>query len=49
MGRIAADSWREQAADAAPNHSPFFVVDHDALVPGITALGSLAVEFLQGG
>jgi metal-dependent amidase/aminoacylase/carboxypeptidase family protein len=35
-------------AEAAPNHSPFFVIDDDALVPGITALGSLAVEFLEG-
>ena len=34
---------------AAPNHSPRFFVDEAALVPGIRAMASLAVDYLQSG
>lgn len=34
---------------AAPNHSPRFFVDEAALVPGIRAMASVAVDFLAGG
>ena len=37
-----------ELADAAPNHSPFFVVDDDALRWGVTALSALALDFLEG-
>jgi amidohydrolase len=37
------------AADAAPNHSPRFVVDERALVTGVRALAELAVAFNAGG
>ena len=33
----------------APNHSPRFFVDEGALIPGIRAIASLAVDFLQTG
>jgi amidohydrolase len=33
-------------AEAAPNHSPLFFVDEDALGLGVRALASLAVDFL---
>ena len=36
-------------ARAAPNHSPRFFVDEAALVPGIKALASLALDYLHGG
>ena len=36
-------------AKAAPNHSPRFFVDEAALVPGIRALASLAVDYLTTG
>ena len=36
-------------AAAAPNHSPRFFVDEAALLPGIRAMASLAVDYLQGG
>lgn len=34
---------------AAPNHSPRFFADESALVPGMKALGGLALDFLAGG
>jgi amidohydrolase len=34
--------------DAAPNHSPQFVVDEDALPLGVRALSHLAVDWLSG-
>jgi amidohydrolase len=37
------------ASKVAPNHSPRFFVDEAALVPGIRALASLAVDYLQSG
>lgn len=37
----------QDASKAAPNHSPRFFVDEAALVPGIRAMASLAVEYLQ--
>ena len=33
----------------APNHSPKFFADEKALVPGMKALGAIAVDFLSGG
>ena len=39
----------QDATKAAPNHSPRFFVDEAALVPGIRAMASLAVEYLQSG
>jgi amidohydrolase len=36
-------------AKVAPNHSPRFFVDEAALVPGIRALASLAVDYLSAG
>ena len=33
--------------DAAPNHSPLFYVNEDALVTGVRALSALAVDYLQ--
>ncbi len=36
---------REQAA---PNHSPLFFVNEDALVTGVRTLGALAVDYLSG-
>ena len=38
----------QDASKAAPNQSPRFFVDEAALVPGIRALASLAVDYLQG-
>jgi len=35
-------------ATVAPNHSPLFVVDESALVTGVRALASLAVDYLSG-
>jgi amidohydrolase len=37
----------QDASKAAPNHSPRFFVDEAALVPGIRAMASLAVDYLQ--
>jgi amidohydrolase len=39
----------QDASKAAPNHSPRFFVDEAALVPGIRAMASLAVDYLQMG
>jgi amidohydrolase len=39
----------QDASKAAPNHSPRFFVDEGALVPGIRAMASLAVDYLQSG
>jgi amidohydrolase len=39
----------QDPSKAAPNHSPRFYVDEAALVPGIRAMASLAVDYLQGG
>ena len=36
-------------ATAARNHSPRFYADEGALVPGVRAMASLAVDFLAGG
>ncbi|SDT95658.1 amidohydrolase [Halopseudomonas salegens] len=36
----------EQMGRAAPNHSPEFMVDDDALLTGIRALSALATEFM---
>jgi amidohydrolase len=33
----------------APNHSPRFFADEGALVPGMKALGGLALDYLRGG
>src|SRR5690606_24887821 len=33
--------------DAAPNHSPRFVVDEAALLPGVRALAHLACDYLE--
>jgi len=35
-------------ATVAPNHSPKFFADEGALVPGIKALGGVALDFLSG-
>lgn len=35
------------AAEAAPNHSPLYFVNEDALVPGVRALSMLAVDYLR--
>jgi amidohydrolase len=35
-------------ATVAPNHSPLFAVDESALVTGVRALASLAVDYLSG-
>ena len=37
------------AIDAAPNHSPLFFVNEDALPSGVRVLVSLAVDYLNGG
>jgi amidohydrolase len=34
---------------AAPNHSPYFFADEEALPVGVRALANLAVDFLSGG
>lgn len=36
-------------ATVAPNHSPKFFADEGALVPGMKALGTVALDFLSGG
>ncbi|SVE23895.1 uncharacterized protein METZ01_LOCUS476749, partial [marine metagenome] len=33
--------------EAAPNHSPYFVIDEDALKLGVRTLASLALDFLS--
>jgi amidohydrolase len=33
--------------EAIPNHSPFFYVDEGALLPGVRAMSSLAVDYLD--
>ena len=35
-------------ADAAPNHSPNFVIDEKALVVGVRSLAGLTVNYLTG-
>jgi len=35
--------------EAIPNHSPYFYVDEDALVPGVTVMSQLAVDYLGMG
>jgi amidohydrolase len=35
--------------EAAPNHSPHFYVNEDALLTGVRALAALAVDYLAGG
>ncbi|MBI1731746.1 MAG: amidohydrolase [Gammaproteobacteria bacterium] len=35
-------------AEAAPNHSPLFFVNEDALVTGVRTLSALAVDYLSG-
>jgi amidohydrolase len=35
--------------DAAPNHSPYFYVNEDALPVGVKALAGLAFDYLAGG
>jgi amidohydrolase len=35
--------------EAIPNHSPYFYVDEDALVPGVTVMSQLAVDYLAFG
>jgi amidohydrolase len=36
------------AEEAIPNHSPFFYADEDALIHGVRAMASLAVDYLSG-
>ncbi|MEX2468180.1 MAG: amidohydrolase [Pseudohongiellaceae bacterium] len=36
------------ASEAIPNHSPRFYVDEDALLPGVRAMSTLAVDYLHG-
>ena len=36
----------DKMKDAAPNHSPHFLVDDDALVTGIQALSALTTDYL---
>ncbi|MBL8960510.1 MAG: amidohydrolase [Gemmatimonadetes bacterium] len=36
-------------AKVAPNHSPKFFADEKALVPGMKALGAIAIDYLAGG
>jgi len=38
----------QDPAEAAPNHSPNFFIDETALVVGVRALASVAVNFLTG-
>jgi amidohydrolase len=38
-----------KADDAAPNHSPYFFVNEDALPVGVKALAGLAFDYLSGG
>ena len=38
----------QDPATAAPNHSPNFMIDESALVVGVRALSSVAVNFLIG-
>jgi amidohydrolase len=38
----------QDPATAAPNHSPNFMIDESALVVGVRALASVAVNFLAG-
>jgi amidohydrolase len=35
------------ASEAIPNHSPLFFVDEGALLPGVKAMSTLAVDYLQ--
>ena len=37
------------AAEAIPNHSPFFYVDENALAPAVRAMTQLAVDYLNAG
>ncbi len=34
-------------ADAAPNHSPRFILDEGALVLGVRAMANLAIDYLR--
>ena len=43
---VGARSEDVPLSEAVPNHSPFFTVDEDVLVPGVRSLASLAVEYL---
>ena len=44
---LGCTSTSEDAKNAAPNHSPRFVVDEDCLKLGVRTLASLAVEYLH--
>lgn len=37
------------AAEAIPNHSPFFYVDENALAPAVRAMTQLAIDYLNAG
>ena len=37
------------AAEAIPNHSPFFYVDENALAPAVLAMTQLAIDYLNAG
>ena len=46
---IGARPPQLSAAEAIPNHSPFFYVDEDALAPAVQAMTQLAIDYLVAG
>ncbi|HCY04869.1 MAG TPA: amidohydrolase [Gammaproteobacteria bacterium] len=46
---IGARPPQLSAAEAIPNHSPFFYVDEDALAPAVQAMTQLAIDYLGAG
>ena len=46
---IGARPPQLSAAEAIPNHSPFFYVDEDALAPAVQAMTQLAIDYLIAG
>ena len=44
---IGARPAEVRPEDAIANHSPFFYVDEEALVPGVMVMSQLALDYLQ--
>lgn len=44
---LGVNKERVDQQDAAPNHSPYFYVNEDALITGVRAMASLALDYLR--
>jgi amidohydrolase len=46
--RLGVNEEGVEASEAAPNHSPYFFANEDALVVGVRAMAAIAWDFLHG-